>query len=350
MKKKTIGMFLLIASLCFGRVVFAEPSQICSEKEVDVSQQQKSISDNFDDVEKGVTTEEEVLAWFGKPQRVNEYLPNKKDTKVLIYRHDCLYSSKYSQNFTSRSFSWSNDYSSTSTPMPTVYIYFEVYINKLTGVVEATEKKERLSISEGEIIPYGSSSYRGDQVIHKPVIYLYPVYEQQVSVHLKYQGDIFVSYPQYDESLQGWDVTAYPDGRIVNSADGQEYSYIFWEGMPSQSVRYDLSKGFVVEGERTVAFLRDILKKMGLTFREYNEFIVYWYPKLKNNRYNLICFAYAEYEESAKLDITPKPDSILRVFMVTKPLEEKIDIAPQEIKPFRRSGFTVIEWGGTELK
>lgn len=347
MKKKTIGMFLLIASLCFGRVVFAEPSQPCSEKEADVSQGQKSISDNFDDIKKGVTTEKEVLAWFGKPQRVDEYLPNKENAKVLKYRHDCpLYSSKFLQNFAGHSFSWSNN-----TPMPTVKTYeFEVYINKRTGVVEATEKKERFSGIEEDIIPCRSGNYKGVQVVYKPVIYLYPVHEQPVSVRLKYQGDIFISYPQYDESLQGWEVIAYPDGRIVNSADGQEYSYIFWEGMSSQTVHYDLSKGFVVEGEKVAAFLRDILKKMGLTPKEYNEFIVYWYPKLKNNKYNLICFAYAEYEESAKLGITPKPDSILRVFMVTQPLEEKIDIAPQEIKPFRRSGFTVVEWGGTELK
>jgi hypothetical protein len=43
--------------------------------------------------------------------------------------------------------------------------------------------------------------------------------------------------------------------------------------------------------------------------------------------------------------VNPLPDSMLRVFMVYKPLEEFIEIPPQEIKSFERTGFTVVEWG-----
>jgi hypothetical protein len=35
--------------------------------------------------------------------------------------------------------------------------------------------------------------------------------------------------------------------------------------------------------------------------------------------------------------------------MVYKPLDKSIEIKSQEIKPFSRTGFSVIEWGGTEL-
>ncbi|MCX6702597.1 MAG: hypothetical protein NTW60_01905, partial [Candidatus Wolfebacteria bacterium] len=187
-----------------------------------------------------------------------------------------------------------------------------------------------------------------DELAKKPVLYLYPAHQQQVSVRLEYQGSVIVSYPKYNESLKGWDVTAYPDGRIINSSDQEEYSYIFWEGVSDKPVQYDFSKGFVVEGEKTAVFLRDTLRKIGLTPKEYNEFIVYWYPKLKDNKYNLIHFAQEEYEKVAHLEISPKPDSILRVFMVYKPFDKKVDVAPQEIKPFVRSGFTVVEWGGRE--
>ena len=89
---------------------------------------------------------------------------------------------------------------------------------------------------------------------------------------------------------------------------------------------------------------------MGLTPREYNEFIVYWFPKMQNNKYNLIHFADKTYTDTAPLKITPKPDSILRVFMVYKPLNKPISIKKQKIKPFKRKWFTVIEWGGSELK
>ena len=83
--------------------------------------------------------------------------------------------------------------------------------------------------------------------------------------------------------------------------------------------------------------------------KEYNEFIVYWAPLMKNNPYNFIHFAGAEYDEMAKLTITPEPDSILRVFMVFSPLNRKIEVTPQEIIPFEREGFTVVEWGGTVI-
>ena len=71
---------------------------------------------------------------------------------------------------------------------------------------------------------------------------------------------------------------------------------------------------------------------------------------MKNSKYNLIHFADKQYTDDAPLTINPKPDSVLRVFMVYKPLDEKIKIEEQEIKPFERSGFTVIEWGGTRAE
>ncbi|MCX6713336.1 MAG: hypothetical protein NTY66_03975, partial [Candidatus Vogelbacteria bacterium] len=100
----------------------------------------------------------------------------------------------------------------------------------------------------------------------------------------------------------------------------------------------------------TREFLHDSLIKMGLTPKEYNEFIVFWYPKMQKNAYNLIHFAGDEYTDNARLEITPKPDSIQRVFMVWKGLDNPISVKPQEIKPFTRKGFSVVEWGGEEVK
>lgn len=184
---------------------------------------------------------------------------------------------------------------------------------------------------------------------YKPVIYLYPTQTQNVKVELDYKGKLIADYPAYDYSQKGWSVTASPDGKILNR-DGKEYSYLFWEGEPSTPISYDLSTGFIVKGEDTIKFLQDTLSKIGLTPREYNEFIVYWYPKMKDNKYNLIHFADKQYTDTAPLTITPTPDSILRVFMVFKPLNKEVIIKPQEIKSFNRIGFSVIEWGGTELK
>jgi hypothetical protein len=179
----------------------------------------------------------------------------------------------------------------------------------------------------------------------KPVIYLYPVEPTNITVRLIYKGILDFTYPVYND---GWNLSAYPDGTLINHGDGKEYSYLFWEGHGKAD--YDFSKGFVVKGEDTAEFLQDKLSYMGLTPKEYNEFIVYWLPQMQNNPYNLITFQGKAYTDTAELIISPTPDSVLRVFMVFKPLRAPIELEEQELAPFIRTGFTVIEWGGCEIK
>ena len=112
---------------------------------------------------------------------------------------------------------------------------------------------------------------------------------------------------------------------------------------------YDFSQGFCVAGADTADFLRETLSGIGLTPREYNEFIVYWLPKMQGNPYNLISFQSERYTDGAKLTINPKPDSELRVFMAWKPLNRAQPIEPQTFPSFERDGFTVVEWGGCEV-
>ncbi len=184
-----------------------------------------------------------------------------------------------------------------------------------------------------------------EPLVEKPVIYLYPTEPTSVKVKLDYKGNLTCTYPDYNG---GWEVTAYPNGRIIDSKTGKEFSYLFWEGVTD--VEYDFSRGFVVKGEDTAEFLQKTLAEIGLTPVEYNEFIVYWLPRMQNNPYNLISFQSDIYTESAKLEISPSPDSLLRVFMAYRPLSAPIDIEPQTFDTFTRRGFTVVEWGGTEVR
>ena len=183
-----------------------------------------------------------------------------------------------------------------------------------------------------------------EQSSAKPVIYLYPEQETTVSVSLDYAGTLTATYPAYEN---GWTVTAEPDGTLYDES-GNEYSYLFWEG--EDKTDYDFSKGFCVAGADTADFLREKLAEIGLTPREYNEFIVYWLPKMQDNPYNLISFQSERYTDTAKLDIDPTPDSLLRVFMAWKPLHKAQNIEPQMFAPFTRDGFTVVEWGGCEVQ
>jgi len=221
-----------------------------------------------------------------------------------------------------------------------IIIAFVFWVSKTTSRHLDTE----------EPMPYEMYD-KGEPAVYKPVIYLYPTKKQQVEVKLFYKGEIFADYPEYDKKLNGWSVTAYPDGKIVNNKDGVEYSYLFWEGKSDEKTNWDLSKGFIVKGSDTKEFLQEKLAEIGLTPKEYNEFIVYWFPKMQGNKYNLIHFAGKKYTDSAKLSITPKPDSVLRVFMVFKALDDKnIAVEPQKFQKFDRKGFSVVEWGGSEVE
>ncbi len=178
----------------------------------------------------------------------------------------------------------------------------------------------------------------------KPVIYLYPTAPTDITVTLQFDGQMTYTYPAYHD---GWHVTAYPGGRLINKGDQSEHYYLFWEGVSPH--RWNMDTGFVVAGQDTEAFLRDKLAYMGLTPREYNDFITWWIPKMQNNAYNLIHFSSVEeYGQVARLGISPAPDSLLRIHMAWKPLAAPIDISPQTLSPFIRQGFTAVEWGGTQ--
>lgn len=179
----------------------------------------------------------------------------------------------------------------------------------------------------------------------KPAIYLYPTKTTEVTVKLKFKGTLTTTYPAYDAG-SGWKVTAHPDGTLVDKSD-KTYSYLFWEGL--SKTHYDMSHGFVIKGKDTASFLEKTLSTIGLDSKQRNDFITFWLPQMQNNPYNLISFQSKAYTDSAVLEISPKPDSILRVFMAYKRLEQPISVPQQTVKPFVHKGFTVIEWGGTNL-
>ena len=182
---------------------------------------------------------------------------------------------------------------------------------------------------------------------YKPVLYLYPPHEQDVSVKLKlHEWEMIHPYPAYKD---GWEVIASPDGTLQNKATGKSHYCLFWE-TAGQPLMKEIRTGFVVKGEETAAFLEEKLAELGLTEKEANEFIIFWLPQMEGNAYTLIHFAQEAYEKVVSLQISPKPETQIRVMMVWQALSAKKEIETQILpqKPVRK-GFTAVEWGGAEL-
>lgn len=180
----------------------------------------------------------------------------------------------------------------------------------------------------------------------KPIIYLYPQTPTQCSVKLTLKGELTCTYPNHGKT--GWNnFIAYPDGTLI-FPDGKEFYALYWEGV--QDTQWDFSQGFCVPGKDTAEFFEWALAEQGLTRREANEFIVYWLPLMQDNPYNVISFQTDAYTDGAELDINPAPDSLLRVFMAYYPTDREVEVEPQSFDAFVRKGFTVVEWGGSQVK
>lgn len=182
--------------------------------------------------------------------------------------------------------------------------------------------------------------------VKKPIIYIYPKEQTKVSIKVGKPENLSHTYPKYEN---GWEVIAKPNGDLIDTKTGRNLYALYWEG--KNTVEPNMNEGFIVKGKDTITFLEEKLKILGLNEREANEFIIYWLPKLESNKYNFIRFqTEEEINNNMPLEIEPKPDTVIRVVMEFKALEEPIQIQEQNLKTPERTGYIVVEWGGTEIK
>ncbi len=177
-------------------------------------------------------------------------------------------------------------------------------------------------------------------VAYKPVLYLYPEKDTDVDVTFAYPELLTTTYPKYNN---GWHVTAKQTGDLL--LNNKSYYALYWEEETSSKV--DFNEGFYVTKDNAIEFLEDKLTIIGLTPREQNEFIMYWLPILEKNGENLVYFELTDSLQKANaLNITPTPDSLLRVRIHVKKVDNKVNIKEQILPTFERTGFTAVEWGG----
>ena len=190
----------------------------------------------------------------------------------------------------------------------------------------------------------------GEVHYNAPIIYLYDDQEREATVKLDLNGDLTCTYPKYNEET-GWIVKTSADG-VLTDANGRQYEYLYWEA--DLNTVPDFSKGFCVRGEDSAAFLEKALSDLGLTDTEANAFIMYWLPQLEENLFNIVTFQTETYENAAKLNVDPVPDTVVRVNMVFYGSDEYVEMEEQDLTSMNpaiseREGFVLVEWGGAKL-
>ncbi|KAF8351054.1 hypothetical protein F5887DRAFT_935658 [Amanita rubescens] len=236
----------------------------------------------------------------------------------------------------------------------------------------------------------------------KPVIYLFPPTPISVNVGLSLSSAwefsavyplVPVKRPASGQTIS-WNVFAEPSGKLRLS-DGLEVSYLYWEAEtrisreiatppisrphtpelepfdPSKPVLTPQNSVLLRAPVDLTGYLDKALSAMGLHTEARTSFITYWLPSFIKYEYVALRFLeQSSYESAARLDITPKPDVVTRVFMLFRGVDAcDLDIwseAEQRTKDMDVGGwrtivgidvegmgceelFRVLEWGGMEV-
>ncbi|KIK40129.1 hypothetical protein CY34DRAFT_807492 [Suillus luteus UH-Slu-Lm8-n1] len=233
-------------------------------------------------------------------------------------------------------------------------------------------------------------------LIKKPIIYLYSPSDIDVSVKLSLipEWSLSVIYPvvaieDHGQRLE-WNVRTHQDGSVTEHNSGLDVSYLFWEAKENLGA-FPLSPAFkpqsldtfnpitsnlddtdsvVIPVGKVAAYLHKSLKALGLHTEARTSFITYWLPSFLKHEYIALRFVpQAAYERAASLSISPQPDVVTRVCMLSKGIRKEhlrdwanaqmqaekyvarwVDVVG--VDPVRASDvtlFRVLEWGGTEV-
>ena len=207
----------------------------------------------------------------------------------------------------------------------------------------------------------------------KPAIYLYPTKPTNINVTIDKNIDLTLDIPKYKPDT-GWNVLAYPDGKIVDlqpqytncndlnsnrfgmeyakeACDKNNYPYLYWEGITRNKPLPAQTKGWLVKTVNSKAFLESKLDFVGFNKPEKDEFTRYWTHKILESKQDTVFISFMQTEavnNDNSLTITPTPDSLNRFYIVVDlNVKNHKNQPPQELVKFKRTGFTVVDWGGT---
>jgi len=225
------------------------------------------------------------------------------------------------------------------------HIYFDVNYtcgvcapNYVTYVYEVKE----INLDIEKYVKVLSREECDPDIMYKPIIYIYPNEDMDLTIKLGNEDDLIYTYPKYKNE---WHVKVSTDGNIYDYDTMRNYYGLYWEAY--SDYKFNMNEGFVIKGEDTTKFLEEKLAYLGLNEYEINEFIIYWIDKLENNKYNFISFrSIDDINKDMPLEFSNNPDTLIRIMVDFKALEDYIEVKEQNLVKQERNGYTIVEWGG----
>ena len=227
----------------------------------------------------------------------------------------------------------------TGTPLPTGSVTQRIVFNDTTKTENLQLKT--FGVEQTVSTPSGTTAFLSP--FCKPAVYLYPTEKTQVNVKIAPKGPVTLTIPKIPAS--GWDVTAYPGGKI-ESPDGT-FPYLYYEAQIPDNLLTKERNGYVIEYKNLGNLFQTLLPKLGLNEKERAEFSDYWLQALPSSPFYFVGVVNTQTLDSVSpLNISPKPQTIIRVGLYFEPLTEKIAVNEPKFFNTTRKGFTVVEWGG----
>lgn len=116
--------------------------------------------------------------------------------------------------------------------------------------------------------------------------------------------------------------------------------------------QFSFTGGWIISRNNIAKFFDDKLTEVGLTAKERQDMKEYWIPVMlshSNPFFRISFLTTAQMNEIVPMAISPRPDSVYRIFLDYLPLDSSNDmkqIPPQTLPHVVRQGFTLVEWGG----
>ena len=179
---------------------------------------------------------------------------------------------------------------------------------------------------------------RGDIMVYKPNIYIYPLKHTDLCVTLSFPmgGQVVESIPDYST---GWCVNVKPNGRI-----NDQYNYLFYESTQPNIFQYN--KGWCVAQRNLQSFFESNMKEYNFSDSEIKDFTDHWLPLLTESEYFCIYPQTNQIvDQIISLNFSVQPEKLYRLFYGIVETDEYKEMESPAIQSFERNGYYVVEWG-----